>query len=109
VLVVGTSRPSAHSEPPRVRGNLYPSLAQIAGHALNSIFLDSLNVDIELVQRINRTISLIAPEKLREAGLPLRPIKVLVISPSQPSSAWRSATFTSCRGRCASSCEVSVQ
>jgi len=84
VLVVGTSRPSAHSEPPRVRGNLYPSLAQIAGHALNSIFLDSLNVDIELVQRINRTISLIAPEKLREAGLPLRPIKVLVISPSQP-------------------------
>jgi len=36
------------------------------------------------VQRINRTISLIAPEKLREAGLPLRQIKVLVISPSQP-------------------------
>jgi NTE family protein len=84
VLVVGTSRPGANSEPPRVRGNLYPSLAQIAGHALNSIFLDSLNADIELVQRINRTISLIAPEKLREAGLPLRPIKVLVISPSQP-------------------------
>jgi NTE family protein len=84
VLVVGTSRPHAHSEPPRVRGNLYPSVAQIAGHALNSIFLDSLNVDIELVQRINRTISLIAPEKLREAGLPLRQIKVLVISPSQP-------------------------
>jgi NTE family protein len=84
VLVVGTSRPSGHSEPPRVRGNLYPSVAQIAGHALNSIFLDSLNVDIELVQRINRTISLIAPEKLREAGLPLRQIKVLVISPSQP-------------------------
>src|SRR6266581_2272103 len=84
VLVVSTSRPHAHSEPPRVRGNLYPSVAQIAGHALNSIFLDSLNVDIELVQRINRTISLIAPEKLREAGLPLRQIKVLVISPSQP-------------------------
>ena len=84
VLVVGTSRPGGHSEPPRVRGSLYPSLAQIAGHALNSIFLDSLNVDIELVQRINRTISLIAPEKLREAGLPLRQIKVLVVSPSQP-------------------------
>jgi NTE family protein len=85
VLVVSTARQEMHSaEPPRVRGNLYPSVAQIAGHALNSIFLDSLNVDIELLQRINRTISLIAPEKLREAGLPLRPIKVLVISPSQP-------------------------
>src|SRR6266540_3835883 len=69
---------------PRVRGSLYPSLAQIAGHALNSIFLDSLNADIELLHRINRAISLIPPEKLREAGLPLRQIKVLVITPSQP-------------------------
>lgn len=84
VLVVSTARQDQHAEPPRVRGSLYPSVAQIAGHALNSIFLDSLNVDIELLQRINRTISLIPPEKLREAGLPLRQIKVLVISPSQP-------------------------
>jgi len=36
------------------------------------------------VHRINRTISLIPPGKLREAGLPLRQIKVLVITPSQP-------------------------
>jgi NTE family protein len=84
VLVVTTAREDSHSEPPRVRGNNYPSVAQIAGHAMNSIFLDSLNADIELVQRINRTISLIPPEKVREAGLPLRQIKVLVISPSQP-------------------------
>ena len=84
VLVVSTARQTGHVEPPRVRGNFYPSVAQIAGHALNSIFLDSLNADIELVQRINSTISLIAPEKLRQAGLPLRQIKVLVISPSQP-------------------------
>jgi NTE family protein len=59
-------------------------VAQIAGHALNSIFLDSLNADIELLQRINRTISLIPAERVREAGLPLRQVKVLVISPSQP-------------------------
>jgi NTE family protein len=84
VLVVSTARQDSHAEPPRVRGNTYPSVAQIAGHAMNSIFLDSLNADIELVQRINRTISLIPPEKVREAGLPLRQIKVLVISPSQP-------------------------
>jgi NTE family protein len=84
VLVVSTAWQGSDAEPPRVRGNLYPSVAQIAGHALNSIFLDSLNADIELVQRINRTISLIPPENLREAGLPLRQIKVLVISPSQP-------------------------
>jgi len=84
VLVVSTSPQSTAAEPPRVRGTLYPSVAQIAGHAMNSIFLDSLDVDIETLQRINRTISLISSEKLSEAGLPLRQIKVLVISPSRP-------------------------
>ncbi len=84
VLVVGTGRGAVSADPPRVRGNQYPSLAQIAGHAMNSIFLDSLQVDIERLQRINRTISLIPPEKIKEGGLPLRPIKVLVISPSEP-------------------------
>jgi len=84
VLVVSTSPQPTAAEPPRVRGTLYPSVAQIAGHAMNSIFLDSLDVDIETLQRINRTISLISSEKLSEAGLPLRQIKVLVISPSRP-------------------------
>jgi len=81
VLVIGTGRQTADG---RVRSSLYPSLAQIAGHALNSIFLDSLNVDIERLQRINRTISLVPPDRLREASLPLRHVDVLVISPSQP-------------------------
>ena len=40
----------------------YPSLAQIAGHALNSIFLDSMEVDLERLQRINRTLSEIAAQ-----------------------------------------------
>jgi NTE family protein len=80
VLVVGTGR-QAH-EPERTRSNLYPSLAQIAGHALNSIFLDSLMVDIERLERINRTIRLIPPESRTKAGL--RPIEVLFVTPSQP-------------------------
>ena len=61
-----------------------PSLAQIAGHALNSIFLDSLMVDIERLERINRTVKLIPPEKLAESNVPLRAVKVLFITPSQP-------------------------
>ncbi len=82
VLVVGTGRQA--SDQARARSNVYPSLAQIAGHALNSIFLDSLMVDVERLQRINRTVSLIAPDKLAEAGVGLRPVKVLFILPSQP-------------------------
>jgi len=82
VLVVGTGRQAADQS--RARSNIYPSMAQIAGHALNSIFLDGLSVDLERMERINRTLRLIPREKLEEANLPLRPIRVLFISPSQP-------------------------
>ena len=81
VLVVGTGRQLADAA--RVRSSLYPSIAQIAGHALNSIFLDGLAVDLERLQRINRTISLIPEDRRLEAGVHLRPVKVLVISPSE--------------------------
>lgn len=81
VLVIGTGRQQADTA--RVRSNLYPSIAQIAGHALNSIFLDGLAVDLERLRRINRTVSLIPEDKLLEAGVQLRPIKVLMISPSE--------------------------
>jgi NTE family protein len=82
VLVVGTGRQS--SDQARARSNVYPSLAQIAGHALNSIFLDSLMVDIERLERINRTVRLIPPDKMSESIVQLRPVKVLFIAPSQP-------------------------
>jgi len=59
----------------------YPSLAQIAGHALSNIFLDALSVDVERVQRINQTLSLIPAEA--RALSSLRPIELLVIAPSQ--------------------------
>jgi NTE family protein len=82
LLVIGTGR--QWQDAPRMRSTLYPSLAQIAGHALNSIFLDSLAVDIERLQRINKTLQCVAPEKAHELGLKLRPVDVLVMHPSQP-------------------------
>ena len=81
VLVVGAGRIAEPHE--RVRGESYPSLAQIAGHALSSIFLDSLNVDIERVQRVNKTLSMMPPEALARGDVALRPVEVLVISPSE--------------------------
>jgi len=82
VLIVGTGRESTDAT--RARSNVYPSLAQIAGHALNSIFLDTLMVDLERLERINRTLSVI-PADVRSSGkVALRPVKVLFLSPSQP-------------------------
>jgi NTE family protein len=82
VLIVGTGRQA--SDQARARSNIYPSLAQIAGHGLNSIFLDTLMVDIERLERINRTLAAIGPEAAAAAKIGLRPIKVLFVSPSEP-------------------------
>lgn len=81
VLIVGAGRKNEHQE--RRRTDSHPSLAQIAGHALSSIFLDSLAVDIERMQRINRTLSAIPSETRRTSDIPLRPIRTLIISPSE--------------------------
>jgi len=83
VLVIGTAR-IRDEAPQRTRGDLYPSLAQIAGHVMNSIFLDSLAVDLERLERINRTISCVEPETLKRMGLSLHHVDVLVLTPSVP-------------------------
>ncbi|MEO0314310.1 MAG: hypothetical protein RI928_766 [Pseudomonadota bacterium] len=60
----------------------YPSLAQIAGHAMSSIFLDGLSVDLERITRINSTLSLLTPEQRQQT--PLRQVDLLAITPSLP-------------------------
>lgn len=81
ILIIGAGRMS--EKPQRQRAEVYPTLAQIAGHALSSIFLDSLAVDIERMQRINRTLESI-PEALKQkGGIALRPVQSLIIAPSQ--------------------------
>lgn len=80
VLVIGAGRRAEPARPAQV-DPAYPSMAQIAGHALSSIFLDTLAVDIERTKRINQTLSLIPPEK--QSGTHLRHIDLLTISPSQ--------------------------
>jgi NTE family protein len=80
VVIIGAGR--MHEPPGRpVANSGYPSLAQIAGHALSGIFLDALSVDIERMERINRTLDLL-PEAARLAT-PLRRMQALVIAPSQ--------------------------
>jgi NTE family protein len=80
VLVVGAGRMSEAGRD-RARSPRYPSLAQIAGHALSSIFLDSLAVDIERLNRINLTLSML-PDEVR-GRTPLKPVELLVIAPSE--------------------------
>lgn len=81
ILVIGAGR----LQEPILRGDLpdaaYPTLGQIAGHALSSIFLDALALDIERLQRVNRTLAWLPPEAQSQSGL--RQVEVMVISPSE--------------------------
>lgn len=60
-----------------------PSMAQIMGHLLNSAFIDSLEGDIEHLDRINALLQLIPESQRLAAGVPLKPVDSLVISPSE--------------------------
>jgi NTE family protein len=94
VLVVGVSgNPRGTGANPPVQravSGTQPSLAQISGHMLNSTFIDSLESDIELLERLNLVSRMLpapgtpAPQQTSSSGHSLAPVEVLVISPSQP-------------------------
>ena len=60
-----------------------PTLAQIGGHILNSIFIDSMEADLERVQRINKVLQYIPQEPAENGNHALNTVDVLVIDPSQ--------------------------
>lgn len=80
VLVIGNHQSEPKLE--RVSNPQLPTLGEIAGHTLNSIFLDSLDADIERLQRINKTVNLIDDQDREKHGVTLRQVEVQVISPS---------------------------
>lgn len=87
VLVVGVSGNPVGEQTrtapiPRPAGAM-PSLAQISGHMLNSTFIDNVENDIELLERLN-LLGRLVPVEQRKRAYGLTPVEVLVISPSQP-------------------------
>lgn len=82
VLIISVSMNGSQEQPDRTGIGEYPSLASIAGHALSSIFLDRMEVDLERLKRINDLVA-IMPEEMR-ARTGLRHIDAMVVSPSQP-------------------------
>ena len=58
------------------------AVSEIAGVLLNSVFLDSLDSDVERLERINRTLQFVPREKLNGREVGVRPIPALVLRPS---------------------------
>lgn len=59
-----------------------PSMAQILGQMMNSAFIDSLEGDIEHLERINELLALV-PDKDRDKTGYLREVDTLIISPTK--------------------------
>jgi NTE family protein len=79
LLVISTR--DENPDPPPTEPTAYPSLGEIGGYLLDTIFMDTLNADLNRLNRINRTLKLLSPEQLRESRL--RRIESLVIRPSR--------------------------
>lgn len=65
----------------RKRSERRPSLGQISGYILDTLFLNSLYADVERLERVNRLVSLSATDLDRNE--PLKFIEHLIISPSE--------------------------
>jgi NTE family protein len=80
-MVIGVGQQGNPGVLPNFDAAAYPSLAQVAGHAMSTIFLDALATDVERLEKMNQMAETMNPHAQRAAGL--RRIETLTISPSQ--------------------------
>lgn len=80
ILAIGVGQPQ-RAGLLRPRADQEPSAGTIAGHAMASVFHDTLQTDVEQVQRVSQTLQQLPPALA--AALPYRPVEVLALQPSQ--------------------------
>lgn len=78
VLVIAVRNEQANRLPERDEQIAYPSLGQIAGYMLDTLFMDSIYGDLERLQRINETVS-----HINDGSAPLKIINTMVVVPSE--------------------------
>jgi len=81
VLVIGVGQPRRPDLLGRRKSGDDPGAGTIAGHALASVFHDTLQSDVEQAQRVSATLASLPPELA--AALPYRPVQVLALQPTQ--------------------------
>lgn len=81
ILVIGVKHEDEDKAP--VALGSAPSLGQIAGHVLDSIFLDNMDLDVERLSRINKTLSQIPDRHIPEDSVQLRKLDILGVGPSE--------------------------
>lgn len=78
ILVIGVGQPPRHANP--LAPVTEPTAGTIAGHAMASVFHDTLHHDVEQAQRVSATLSQMPPEVA--AALPYHPVEIVYLQPS---------------------------
>ena len=81
LLIIGV-RNSALDQLPTTEDKPYPTIGHISGYMLDTLFMDSLDSDIERMNRINHTLSHTRDNRVEYVDTTLQPIEFLSISPS---------------------------
>ncbi len=80
ILVIGAARTTVNHHPPA--STAPPSMAQIGGQVLASIFTDALGTDLEKVRLVNVAVRQIPSDRLTSSPVPLRDVDLAVLTPS---------------------------
>jgi NTE family protein len=84
LLIIGVNEVARHG--PEVKtdsDNSPPSIPQVMGHMMNSVFLDAMDADLETLEQINWLLEDLQHEARQPDGPePLRQVDFLTISPS---------------------------
>ncbi|KGP64324.1 patatin [Legionella norrlandica] len=92
ILVLGTRELPEFTDPETLR-NGEIAFAHILGNMMNGLFLDNLDRDIEMVNRMNEIATLLSMWKKRRS--PWRPISTLHLRPSRPMASVAQDHYTS--------------
>lgn len=83
LLIIGVRNPHLDISPEDDTVTPYPSFGQISGYIFDTLFMDSLDADIERMRRINHIVSETRDKQVEYRDTSLRQIDYLVISPSR--------------------------
>jgi len=79
LLVISTR--DENPDPSPVAPASYPSLGEIGGYLLDTVFMDTLNADLNRLRRINRTLQWVPKDERGHTGLSC--METLVVRPSR--------------------------
>jgi len=83
LLIIGVRNPAPDPKPSADEKVPYPTIGQITGYMLDTLFMDRLDSDIERMNRVNHVIGETRCKNVEHEDTILRPIEFLMISPSK--------------------------